>query len=396
MPAYDVTAPDGRVFEVNAPEGASQEDILAYAKRQIDAIPVQKPKTGIGAAFESGVESYVSPTQTAIESITGSPEEAAKRGLERQKVSAAKYEGPSLEDIKKVYQEQGFIPAAKKTIGSIPEAIAAQVPQIGAMGVGAGIGAIIGGALGTPADILTGPAGTIVGATVGAKVGQMIGQAFAEFPQFYGSNIERQAQVQMQQGKPVDINRLKAAGAAGFQTASDIFETQILFGSSQVAKLLGFTPKNLAEKSVESVEKMAKEKLLTTLAKGTAKGAAAEIPNEIFQQMLERAQAGLSVADADAMKEYGDTAYQVGLLAPLGIVGSLGERGAARREVAARGLTPSGEPIAEPAPIIQPTTSTAEPVTQAGVAPVAPPPIPKIPEIQTTPTGMVTPVPPAP
>jgi len=383
---------DGTKLEF--PDDTDPSVIQSTAKRlTLERTP---KKGGIGAAFESGVESYVSPTQTALESITGSPEEAAKRGLERQKVSAAKYEGPSLEDIKKVYQEQGFIPAAKKTIGSIPEAIAAQVPQIGAMGVGAGIGAIIGGALGTPADIVTGPAGTVIGAAAGAKVGQMIGQAFAEFPQFYGSNIERQAQVQMAQGKPVDINRLKAAGAAGFQTASDIFETQILFGSSQVGKLLGFSPKSLAEKSVESVEKMAKEKLLTTLAKGTAKGAAAEIPNEIFQQMLERAQAGLSVADADAMKEYGDTAYQVGLLAPLGIVGSLGERGAARREVAARGLTPSGEPIAEPAPIIQPTTSTAEPVTQAGVAPVAPPPIPKIPEITTTPTGMVAPVPPTP
>ena len=376
------------------PDDTDPSVIQSTAKRlTLERTP---KKGGIGAAFESGVESFVSPTQTALESITGSPEEAAKRGLERQKISSAKYEGPNLEDIKKIYQEQGFLPAAKKAVSSIPEAISAQIPQLTAIGVGAGIGTIVGGALGTPADIVTGPGGTIAGAAIGNRVGAMIGQAIAEFPQFYGSNIERQAQVQMAQGKPVDINRLKAAGAAGFQTASDIFETQILFGSSQIGKLLGFSPKSLAEKSVESVEKMAKEKLLTTIAKGTAKGAAAEIPNEIFQQMLERAQAGLSVADADAMREYGSVAYQVGLLSPLGIVGSFGERGAARREIAARGITPSGEPIPEPGAIVQPTTNVAEPVTQAGVAPVAPPPIPKIPEITTTPTGMVTPVPPAP
>ena len=370
------------------PDDTDPSVIQSTAKRlTLERTP---KKGGIGAAFESGVESFVSPTQTALESITGSPEEAAKRGLERQKISSAKYEGPNLEDIKKIYQEQGFLPAAKKAVSSIPEAISAQIPQLTAIGVGAGIGTIVGGALGTPADIVTGPGGTIAGAAIGNRVGAMIGQAIAEFPQFYGSNIERQAQVQMAQGKPVDINRLKAAGAAGFQTASDIFETQILFGSSQIGKLLGFSPKSLAEKSVESVEKMAKEKLLTTIAKGTAKGAAAEIPNEIFQQMLERAQAGLSVADADAMREYGSVAYQVGLLSPLGIVGSFGERGAARREIAARGITPSGEPIPEPGAIVQPTTNVAEPVTQAGVAPVAPPPIPKIPEITTTPTGMVT------
>jgi hypothetical protein len=53
---------------------------------------------------------------------------------------------------------------------------------------------------------------------------------------------------------------------------------------------------------------------------------AAEIPNEIFQQMVERAQAGLSITSPDALNEYGSTAYQVGLLAPLGMVGSFSER----------------------------------------------------------------------
>ena len=387
MPAYDVTAPDGRTFEVNAPEGATQDEVLAYAKRMYSSMPAPESKTGIGPAFESGVESYVSPVQTGIESITGSPEEAAKRGLERQQKSSQKYQGTSLDDISKIYQEQGFLPAAKKTIGAIPEAIASQVPQIGAMGIGATLGGIAGGILGTPADIVTGPGGTIVGAAAGAKFGQMVGQALSEFPQFFGSDIERQAQEQIKAGQPVDINRLKAAGAASLQTASDIFETQMLFGSSKIGQLLGFKPAQLAEKSAAQVEKMAQEKLLTTLAKGTAKGAAAEIPNEIFQQMLERAQAGLSVTDPAALKEYGDTAFQVGLLSPLGIVGSLGERGAARREVAARGLTPSGEPVPESAPIIAPTTDTAQPVTQAGVAPTAAPPIPVIPKIVPTPTG---------
>jgi DNA-binding transcriptional regulator YdaS (Cro superfamily) len=57
------------------------------------------------------------------------------------------------------------------------------------------------------------------------------------------------------------------------QTASDIFETQILFGASKIGQLLGVSPKNLANKSAEEVEKLAKESLLKTIAKGTARGA---------------------------------------------------------------------------------------------------------------------------
>ena len=370
MPVFDVTAPDGRQFEVTAPEDATQDQVLAYAKSMYGKMPpAEKPATGVGAAFESGVSSYASPVQTAIESVTGSPEEAAQRGLQRQKEADKKYEGPSLEDIKKTYQDQGILSAAKKVVGSIPEAIAAQAPQIGAMGVGATLGGIGGGALGS----VIGPEGTVGGAAAGAKFGEMVGQAVSEFPQFYGSNIERQAQEQIKAGQPVDISRLKAAGAAAFQTASDIFETQMLFGSSTIGKFLGFTPKELASKSTATVEKMAQDKLLTTLAKGTVKGAVAEVPNEIFQQMLERAQAGLSVTNADALKEYGDTAYQVGLLSPLGIVGSLGERSAARKEVAERGAAAQ-----------EPTTPT-EPT---GGAPAAP----QLPNIAETPTGQFSPV----
>ena len=373
------------------PDGTDPSVIQETAQRlTFERAPQQ---SNLKAAFESGVESYLSPTQTALESLTGSPEEAAKRGLKRQEAAQQKYEGPSLEGIQKEYQEKGLLAATKKAIGQIPEAVAAQVPQIGAMGVGATLGGIGGGALGSA----VGPAGTVAGAAAGAKFGQMVGQALAEFPQFFGSDIERQAQEQIAQGKPVDINRMKAAGAAAGQTALDIFETQMLFGSSTVGKLLGFTPKQLANTSAEAVEKMAKRSILETAVRGTAKGAIAEIPNEIAQQMLERAQAGLSLTTPDALHEYGQTAYQVGLLAPLGMVGSFGERGAARKEIAARGISPTEEPPEQPpaTPIVQPNLPTNQPVTQAGVAPIAPV-IPKIPEIQTTPTGMAVPAPPAP
>lgn len=48
MPRYQVTAPDGTKWEVNAPEGATQEQVIDYAKKQWSAAPTPveaKPET---------------------------------------------------------------------------------------------------------------------------------------------------------------------------------------------------------------------------------------------------------------------------------------------------------------------------------------------------------------
>jgi hypothetical protein len=44
MPKFEITAPDGRLFEVTAPEGASQAEVLVYAQQNFG----QPPKTSIG------------------------------------------------------------------------------------------------------------------------------------------------------------------------------------------------------------------------------------------------------------------------------------------------------------------------------------------------------------
>jgi hypothetical protein len=43
MPRFEITAPDGRLFEVTAPEGASQAEVLAYAQQNFG-----KPSTTLG------------------------------------------------------------------------------------------------------------------------------------------------------------------------------------------------------------------------------------------------------------------------------------------------------------------------------------------------------------
>lgn len=43
MPRYEVTSPDGQRWEVQAPDGATQEQVLAYAKQQWSAKPQAQP-----------------------------------------------------------------------------------------------------------------------------------------------------------------------------------------------------------------------------------------------------------------------------------------------------------------------------------------------------------------
>lgn len=57
MPAFMVTSPEGKKFRVNAPEGASQDEALEYAKKQFSSASLEKPKASIGrTALEQGLQ----------------------------------------------------------------------------------------------------------------------------------------------------------------------------------------------------------------------------------------------------------------------------------------------------------------------------------------------------
>ena len=172
-----------------------------------------------------------------------------------------------------------------------------------------------------------GPIGSLVGQVGGGALG-----AFApSFIQQFGGDIERQAAEQAKAGKPVEIERGAALEAAVPQGILDAASKFIPFGRPLMGKLFGAEVKQLLDKgATKGAEKLAQESIGKVLAKGTLIGGLAEVPTEIAQQVLERAQAGLSLTDDDALKEYVDTAYQVGLLAPLGAAGRLAERGEAR------------------------------------------------------------------
>jgi hypothetical protein len=294
-------------------EGYSDQDIL-------DFLSPKKKEEGIGTALRRGAEQLVSTGQTALESLTKGGEEAAIRGRERQAdIQARLGEGASLERLLETYRQQGILAAGKELAGQIPSAIAEQVPGIATTLAGAGAGAAAG-------SVVPG-VGTVIGGLAGAVAPSLIQQ--------YGGNIQRQAEAQAAAGKPLEIERGTAAATALPQAALDVAATFIPLGGRLASSVFG--PKvgqMLMQSSAEGREKLFKESLLSTVLKGTAVGVAAEVPTEVVQTMLERAQADLPVLTDDALREYGEVAFATSLLGPIGIIGRVSNKAEAGRRLA--------------------------------------------------------------
>jgi hypothetical protein len=312
--------PDGTSFKV--PNSMGYDEAMSLAKeRYPDAFEAEKParKKGILAQASKGLESLISSGRTAGASLLGDKDEAAKAGLARSRDIGSRYEeGADLEKVKKAYEERGLLSAAGEAVSQVPGAIAEQGANIAALAASGRLGSTLGSAFGAKGRLVGGALGALTSGTA----------------QALGQNVERQAAEQERAGEPVNIDMRKAVGTAIPSAALDVAGTFIPLGGRIISKLTGIPAEALLGRSAAQVAKLAEERLAVTLSKGLATGALAEIPTEIAQQMLERYQAGLSLTDPSAMKEYGETAYQVGLLAPLGGVGRLSERSGARTEVA--------------------------------------------------------------
>ena len=168
-----------------------------------------------------------------------------------------------------------------------------------------------------------------VAAPVAAGLG-LLGAGAVSTGQFTGSNLA----AQMETGKTLEEASLgKAFSAAVPQALIDTAAMALLPG---VGKLFGSVGSKL---TAEQAKAIASQTLARTAADYTAKTGVAmgrEGITEVAQQVLERLQAGLEIADPEARKEYIDSfiggAVLGGTLAP---VGRAVERGGAKSQAAA-------------------------------------------------------------
>ena len=292
---------------------------------QFDEKPTQKErKSTIGSELVRGGKQLVSSVRTGAGSLFGSPEEAALAGVARsQAIGEEAGEGASLEAVKRAYQEKGLLSAAGEVASQVPRALAGQVPQLAVMAGGAKAGAVAGAPLG--------PAGVIGGGILGAGATLL--------PQFFGSMQERQAAEQLARGEQVKIDQSRAALGAAGAAALEGAGTAFVLGKGIVKGVLGIADDAAlaTTKAQQAMRAAAERSLAASAGRGAVRGAAVEMPVEVAQSVIERAQAGLDVTSPEAIKEYGEAAYQAALVGgALGPVGGVTDRAMARQGIAAR------------------------------------------------------------
>lgn len=277
MPIYTVEAPNGKVYELEGPEGSTPEQLSSALYSQVpDAATPFVKESGVIAQGKKGFEQLVSGFQTTGEAALGDKNEAARAALARQEEFNRKYEqSPSLERTAEAFKEKGFFSGLGQLASDAPDVLAAQIPQFGLSYAGGRAGA----AAGAKAGSALGPRGKMVGALLGGGAG-LLG---ASYPGQLAGNIETQAEEQVSKGKPIDINLPAAAGTAVPQAALDAAANLPFFGRGLFGKMLGIPKEVLERGGAEAVEKLAKESLAATVSKGTAVGFAAEFPTEILQ-----------------------------------------------------------------------------------------------------------------
>ena len=275
----------------------------------------EKPEGGMGAALSSGIDSLQQGFGSAIEGVgrvTGMEGvEKLGAGIAERNAREAEENGAGLTQ----WNEVDGVGSAAKFTG---EVAAQNAPQLGLSMAGGFAGAAAGAAAGSFIPVI----GTVAGAIIGGLMGGMS----VNLPLFYGQNRERQKEA-IERGIKTEIDEGAAFLSALPQAALDSVVDRFIVG-----KFLHPSALNAGG-------------LLTRAGKNAATGAMTEIPTEIGQQMIERAQAGLPLDDDEAINEYISAGIAAGILGG-GVGGVSGAIASDSR--AAGGDTPPGTP---PAPL---------------------------------------------
>ena len=293
MPLYEVTAPDGKILEVEGPEGATDEQIISYAQKMYRPKEI-KADTGFTGAFSAGKERLKGDI-AALAGRTGIMDvEAAERYKAEKDILAERMFKPTTDG----WTESPFQKFKETVGGSLPYMAAP---------LAAGVAAA------------TLPVSAPIAGAIGAG-----GAGLASLAQFTGSNLSRQ----MQEDPKLRLaeTNLGAAGAAALpQAALDVVSMRMIPG---IGKIFGAAGKPITP---EIARKIAEEGIAkTALSYGVsgAKLANIEGATEAGQQFFERLQAGLNLTDEQARSEYFDN-YIGGAALGLGLapVGTYIQRG---------------------------------------------------------------------
>lgn len=307
MPKYRIDIPGQGSFEVDSPTDISDQQAYQSVLGQIRTEKEREKATGFFPAIRSGITGLGG----AFEGVKyGLGAEGSREAiLKSQEKQGKQYQGPSWEDVKGAYEQEGLLSAAGKGFDFAKGAVGQSLPYMA-----------------TPL------AGAAAGTAIAGPVGGVIGAGLGSLGQFFGTNIGRQVQEQeaaLDRGEvPQEISRVGALAAAAPQAALDVFALGKVFKGTGLGKLLGMEGEEAAQRVANQILKEGgTTSKLAAAGRGAGRGVLAEVPTEVAQQVLERAQAGLDLTGADAFREYEEAmAGAIAVGGPLGTFGGMGDR----------------------------------------------------------------------
>lgn len=294
MPRYRIKAPNGQTYQIEGPEGATQDEVIAEVLRQHpDAGQAPDPnKSGFTAAASAGIERLKGEAALLSGKLGLMSEEEAQAYKEEKDRAAQARFTPTQEG----WLDAPWLKLKETAGGSVPYmaaplAVGAAATGLGAPGVAA---ALLGGA--------------------------------ASAAQFTGSNLR----AQMDTGKSLKETDAGAAALAAIpQAALDTLSFRMMPG---IGKMFGAAGAQVTEEAAKKIAEQSLKKVAADYALSTGKTMGVEGLTEAAQQVFERLQAGLQINDPEARKDYLENFIGgAALAAVLGPLGRYQERGQIKR-----------------------------------------------------------------
>lgn len=265
---------------------AQQEDVFAQQYQETMGKPLAAPEddgSAIGRGWERGKASAYSTLGSALQYAGSGTGLESLRDLGASMRQSGDTEG-FLEELRQPAQTDWRDVKGLSSFGTyLGEQIGQTAPITG--------GVIAGGIAAAGAVLLAPEAAAAAG--IGTGLASILGGTAVGTPFAFGSNVQRQ-EAEVKAGRRAAVDPGAALVAAVGQAALDAVSDRIAFVGSGLLK----PAKNIFVRG----------------AVGAGEGAASEGLTEIGQQMLERQQAGLSLTDDAAIKEYLDAGIAGGLI----------------------------------------------------------------------------------
>lgn len=286
------------------------EEYAKYSGMPIAAKPGEQAKGAFSGAFGRSIYNLAADLALAYGKATGNVEQA-----EEEAKRLREYGDKTYTNTTKGWKEDPIAKIQELAGGSAPYMLGPITAALGSTALGA----------------------TGLAATVAPMVASTL--------QFTGSNLQRQMD---QNKKLADTNLLKAGALAIPAAALDQIGFRFIPG---IKRIFGAAGKEITDEAANALVKKSILAKAGEKALATGEGMAIEGGTEAAQQLLERLQAGLSITDAEARKEYFDSFVGGAVLA-----GTLGVSGQAIESAASR--------LGQPKPIVKEKEIEPEPTDE--------------------------------